>query len=240
MKEKDDTKLKGKPVKSIPKALNNPSNKERTTKNKEISGGKETMSNLNTAAYWNDVWNKEGFMTWRRYPECYNRIADIVGTNKRVVDVGCGIGVLLRKLQEKNNIVYGLDISEVAIDMLKEYNNINGRVVDINEVSIEGLEYLFGEIKMDYVIATEFLEHFEEVDEVMNKLCSIGNNLILAVPNNCLGNDECKEHHQKFSKETLTKLIQRFCDEVVVEEFVDKFDSYQVPTLLARGKIKNE
>src|SRR5436190_23882408 len=53
--------------------------------------------NINTSENWNKIWQREGLATWRIYPMRFSRIAELVPMGSRVLDVGCGPGILLER-----------------------------------------------------------------------------------------------------------------------------------------------
>lgn len=82
--------------------------------------------NINTKEYWDSIWQQEGLDTWRELPILSENILSVMPVNSKVLDVACGVGKLLKLIQEeKNTAVYGLDISNVAIQKLNS-QSING------------------------------------------------------------------------------------------------------------------
>ena len=78
---------------------------------------------------------------------------DLRGT--RILDAGCGTGVLSRMLDEKGAEVVGVDISEKLIEVAKDRSNLN-----------KNIEYFAGDMKeqsfgnFDYIIAMDSLIHY--------------------------------------------------------------------------------
>lgn len=63
-------------------------------------------SNINLQpGYWDRVWEQEGAVTWRQYPGCFGRICWAVGHFNEVLELGCGVELLARKLVEFGNVV---------------------------------------------------------------------------------------------------------------------------------------
>ncbi len=88
--------------------------------------------------YCNQVWDKENTATWRRYPGCFGRISWAVGHLNEVLELGCGAGILARKLLEFGNTVTALDISEVAIAQLpKEIKGVVSTLSPYGYIFIE-------------------------------------------------------------------------------------------------------
>lgn len=154
--------------------------------------------------YWDGVWGEEGLSTWRTYPNLFGKILEAVSPKSRVLDVGCGNGVLLRKLAvERGCDCVGLDISSVAIKSLKEIN-LSGVVARLPRLP-------FTESCFDTVIATEVLEHIQDPSKAlqeMKRTIKPGGLLICSVPNECMTTDECDEHLHDFDLSAFSNLIE--------------------------------
>jgi SAM-dependent methyltransferase len=191
-----------------------------------------STANLNLQPnYWNTIWDAEGADTWRTYPGCFGRIAWAVGHFNDVLDMGCGAGVLARKLHEFGNVVTGLDISEVAVAQLPP--EIRGLVAILPNIPVADASF-------DVAVATELLEHIDDDEACVKEIVRIlrpGGRAYFAVPNDCLGPEEIPEHVRKYTPETLYTLLSSY-GSVFMETFVDEFsvDSEQglaLPTILA-------
>jgi SAM-dependent methyltransferase len=191
-----------------------------------------TSNNLNLQPnYWNPIWEEEGINSWRSYPGCFGRICWAVGHFYQVLELGCGTGILARKLFQFGNIVTGLDISETAIAQLPK--EIKGVVSVLPEIP-------FPDHSFDVVVATEVLEHIDDDHTCIKEAVRVlkpGVRAYFAVPNNCLGPEEEPEHLRKYTPETLEELLLPYGD-VFLETFIDEFsiNSGQIigfPTILA-------
>ena len=99
---------------------------------------------------------------------------DLRGT--RILDAGCGTGVLSRMLDEKGAEVVGVDISEKLIEVAKDRSNLN-----------KNIEYFAGDMKeqsfgnFDYIIAMDSLIHYstEDVISSIADFSSRANNSVL-------------------------------------------------------------
>ncbi len=192
------------------------------------------MDNINTREYWNKIWCGEGYATWRKYPKTFSEISKEVGKEKRVLDVGCGVGLLLNIL-EQNNYVEGVDISDEAIKTLSLFG-IKGKAAKIPPLPFEDNEF-------DVIVASEFLEHFIDVNSILLELKRAAEKVIISVPDNILGPEEEKEHFQKFTSGSLQNLLMRHFRSVKIKKFTDSFPSpdphvtIALPTLLAVCEI---
>ncbi len=191
--------------------------------------------NINTSTYWDSIYTNEKDKNWRQYPNTFQRIVSIVQSSDSVLDVGCGLGVLLEILKPKCKYVAGLDISPVAIETLRE-KGIDGKVGNLP--AIDCLDKSF-----DVVTATEIMEHLDDVPMFLSEVCRVARNLvIITVPNNTLKPEELAEHRASYTKTSLREVLVPFFDSVFIEAFIDDFTAagqdIAIPTLLAVGKVK--
>ncbi|MDQ1237489.1 MAG: bifunctional 2-polyprenyl-6-hydroxyphenol methylase/3-demethylubiquinol 3-O-methyltransferase UbiG [Wigglesworthia glossinidia] len=107
---------------------------------------------------------------------------------KKILDVGCGAGILSESLYYAGGIVTGLDISSNMIyeaKMHAKIKNINIKYIneDILQHCIKNSEYY------DIVVCMEVLEHIERPIEIVNlcsKLIKPGGNLFFSTINRTL------------------------------------------------------
>ena len=94
---------------------------------------------------------------------------------KRVLDVGCGLGTLVRMLREKGVEAYGVDFAQTLKDdfrMLEDYF-----------VIADAKKLPFKDKYFDVVISTDFFEHLpeEEIDIVLTEMKRVGKVVIARV-----------------------------------------------------------
>ena len=125
----------------------------------------------------------------------YNRIADIkrlqfiVATlnenlpkGSKVLDVGCGNGIISRGIGREGYCVRGIDISEKAIEKAKALTDLEN--VTFDNISAEQL--VADGNKFDAVICSEVLEHLNQPGKLLRVLYdSLTDNglLVVTVPN---------------------------------------------------------
>jgi ubiquinone biosynthesis O-methyltransferase len=125
----------------------------------------------------------------------YERIADIkrlkfiaealkkeIPEKGRVLDVGCGNGVISRHLGQFGYDVLGIDISQKTIDVARSKNTLPN--VRFEAISAEALTAA-GE-KYDAVICSEVLEHLDHPEKLLRVIYdTIKDNglLVVTVPN---------------------------------------------------------
>jgi len=175
-------------------------------------------SNFNTKEHWDRVWNQKGESETRTYPALFGRIVEVVAPASRMLDVGCGAGVLLGRLrQERGCHVCGYDISPVAIAHLAQLG-IDGKTGSLPTIP-------FPDGTFDVVTATEVLEHLVTPEltlrEVVRVLQPPG--LFLAsVPDHYLSVWDSPEHLQLFDAPRLHALLSRFFQTVHVESIAEQ------------------
>ena len=105
-------------------------------------------------------------------------IADNIENNTRVLDVGCGDGVLIEYLKKEKNIdVRGLEISKdkVQICISKGLTVIEGNAeIDLKQ---------FPNHSFDYVVLSQTLQAFLNPEKVINELLRVGKRAIVTIPN---------------------------------------------------------
>ena len=187
------------------------------------------------AAYYNDLWMHEGLFTWRLYPGCFSRIGFFVGSGKDVLDVGCGVGVLMWRLKNQGNRCIGVDISSEAIKFLEQVG-MEGRVSSVPPLP-------FRDNSFDVVVATEMFEHVADDKELMKecrRVCRSGGFVIGAVPNDMLDTEQEDSHFRKYNIEQFRALLGTGS---FVDAFVDDFQPANIkkritiPTLLGHVKV---
>lgn len=182
--------------------------------------------------HFNEVWKKEGIGTWRRYPGTFNRISWFVGSGKKVLDVGCGVGYLLYMLKKNGNDCWGIDVSDEAITLLVEKLGMTGLSAEVPPIYLEDNQF-------DVVIATEFFEHIEKEQELLaecKRVCKQGGWIIIAVPNNELPPSEEPEHVRVYTRKSFEELLGKVSNEFYIEEFLEQFTTKE--TLDSLGQTK--
>jgi methionine biosynthesis protein MetW len=113
-------------------------------------------------------------------------IVDLIPDNSKVLDVGCGNGLLARLLLErrKNVTIDGIEPNEYAAGVAKKYyNNIYCGFVQNRIDSIAGGGY-------DFIVLADVIEHMSDPLEVLSSLISKlpqKTNIIMSIPNIAFG-----------------------------------------------------
>ena len=105
-------------------------------------------------------------------------IADLIEKDKKVLDVGCADGTLMKFLKDNKNInIRGLEISKEKVQecIAKGLTVIEGNAEkDLKQ---------FPDKSFDYVVLSQTLQAFLNPEEVINELLRVGKQAIVTIPN---------------------------------------------------------
>jgi SAM-dependent methyltransferase len=138
-----------------------------------------------------------------------------IGSDKRVLDIGGGVGVLAHKIKEAGSAPYVVDISPAAVQIAETVYGVPGEARAVPP--LDGLP------EADYLVATEFLEHLTDPDAFLVEAAQVANKAIYGVPNDCLGPQDEQEHNQQFTEDSLRDLLTKHYSQVEIESFTDQF-----------------
>lgn len=182
--------------------------------------------NINTKkrmdAYWadKDVHTLEG-----HYDNLFEAIRERIGYGDRILDLGCGNGLLLHKLQQSDlelRRLAGVDLADTAIETVQALG-LEGKVSKLPEIP-------YGPEEFDVVISTETLEHLTNPDRTMRSIQGLkAKKLLLSVPNflppmveHAHMNGWTNESFRAFLVRTLPDY--RIKDYIVAKEVEDEMD----------------
>lgn len=159
---------------------------------------------INSREYWDNLWQRPS----RRVEKYSMQRAWWVMQQekpKSVLDAGCGNGRLLYGVKRfaPETRLFGIDISQVAINrMMKEYG-VEGAVMDVYDVHLLPEQF-------DFIVANHMLEHLYRDEEFVQKCkerMNDGGTFYAAVPNDMSGPEETEEHVRKYDSTTLSSLL---------------------------------
>ena len=114
-------------------------------------------------------------------------ISDLIEDNKKVLDVGCADGTLMKFLKENKNVnVRGLEISKEKVQecIAKGLTVIEGNAEkDLRQ---------FPDKSFDYVVLSQTLQAFLSPEIVLDELLRVGKKAIVTIPN--FGNWQVRLH----------------------------------------------
>jgi 2-polyprenyl-6-hydroxyphenyl methylase/3-demethylubiquinone-9 3-methyltransferase len=113
-----------------------------------------------------DWWSPKGrlFSLHRINPLRFEYFSSKAGKleGKRVLDVGCGGGILAEKFAEAGALVTGIDLSPVAIETAKRHAEAGGLKIDYRVSSTSKLLAENPE-PFDFIVCAEVLEHVDDL-----------------------------------------------------------------------------
>jgi methionine biosynthesis protein MetW len=105
-------------------------------------------------------------------------IADLIEKNKKVLDVGCADGTLMKFLKDNKNInIRGLEISK------KKVQECIAKGLTVIEGNAEKDLKQFPDKSFDYVVLSQTLQAFLNPELVLNELLRVGEKAIITIPN---------------------------------------------------------
>ncbi|HOY55893.1 MAG TPA: methionine biosynthesis protein MetW [bacterium] len=95
-----------------------------------------------------------------------------------VLDLGCGDGLFMELLKEKNIAAFGLDISDVAVNICQE-KKLATQVFDFTSNELPYQERSF-----DYVVMLDVLEHLYQPEKLLAEAARVAKEyIVFSVPN---------------------------------------------------------
>ena len=91
-------------------------------------------------------------------------------SGKKVLDVGCGGGLLSEEFAKRGALVTGIDLSQPAIEVAREHAAGGGLDIDYRVATVGELKEEFREA-FDCILCSEVIEHVERPEEFL-KDCS--------------------------------------------------------------------
>ena len=156
------------------------------------------------------------------------------GGASRVVDVGCGTGVMLREFPAGCGAVFGCDFSELALS----YSRRRG-LRDL--VRCDATRLPFASDSIDLVLALDVVEHLADdagcVREIA-RVCRPGGHALLHVPAFPIlwsDKDVLNHHFRRYRREQFLSLVERAG---LVIERASFINSVLFPAALARGIVQ--
>ncbi len=145
----------------------NPYKKEFVEATKRILAA-EHSENLDEAAFpaYSNPNPLMNFLFWERIYRVMNYI-EPKGTLEKVLDFGCGSGVMLPFLAKQAKEVIGVDIDLTPLEKIEQYINFP------KNVSFQETYEEIPEKSLDLIIALDVLEHVDNLERELDKFTSL-------------------------------------------------------------------
>jgi methionine biosynthesis protein MetW len=112
----------------------------------------------------------------------HTQLVSLVGTDKRVLDIGCGPGDLGRVLTSRGCDVHGIEIDEAAAEKARE---LLAEVV-VADLDKTGVTEHFAAQSFDVVVLADVLEHLRNPVQVLKDAATLlvpGGTVVASIPN---------------------------------------------------------
>lgn len=110
----------------------------------------------------------------------YEKVAQVVGKNKKVLDIGCANGLFGKYLKKSKNTVYGIEISDkMAMQAKKNLDKVFTLDIEKEHLPFKNNEF-------DVILCMDVLEHLFDSKATLQKLKNFlkpNGLLIVTIPN---------------------------------------------------------
>ncbi|AEI35272.1 3-demethylubiquinone-9 3-methyltransferase [Francisella salina] len=93
-------------------------------------------------------------------------------SNEKIIDVGCGGGILTESLKNQTNNVCGLDASSQAINVAKEHAKLNNLEIEYISSTIEDF-ITNNDTQFDVITCMEMLEHVPDPESIIASISKL-------------------------------------------------------------------
>lgn len=172
--------------------------------------------NINTPSYWDEVWEKEG-LDAREHVELHSAFCELIPRESKVLDVGCGNGMLIRRLISQNACVCtGLDFSDAILSQLRK-SGIETVLSSLPSIPLKDGSF-------DAAISSETLEHLDEPGQTvheMHRVTKAGGLIGFSVPDGTVWGSG-GEHVQRFTAADCHELLRPYVVEFRLRTVLDR------------------
>jgi SAM-dependent methyltransferase len=174
-----------------------------------------------------EKYEKQGAYHWRdtfhpiygnaagqaRYDRCLTLLREALDglTGKRILDFGCGDGVLSFMLFRKGAVAFGIDVSEIAIRFAKKiYRSKNANV---NLLVGSCYDTGFEDNYFDGVVSSDVIEHVRDTDRFLAELRRIlkpGGKAVISTPIRLKNGPLDEMHVHEWFEEDFNELISQY------------------------------
>jgi 2-polyprenyl-3-methyl-5-hydroxy-6-metoxy-1,4-benzoquinol methylase len=166
--------------------------------------------NPNTANYWDRRYRSGEYQTFEaeRYGDLHREVVRFVRPSTRVLDVGCGTGRLMEILRNLGCSCVGVDISQVAVDIVQQ------KGFPAFRSKLPNLPQDLEDSSFDVCTIVETLEHVTNPTKTLENLSKVlkreSGFVIVCVPDDCMKPEEFDEHVSSFSAHSLHEMMSRY------------------------------
>lgn len=143
----------------------------------------------------------------------YQLILDLIDKGikgKKILDIGCGDGVLSYSFAKKGLKVTGIDNSEKAIKFAEEKCKT---LKNLDFLIGSACELPFANRSFDYIVCSEIIEHLKHPEKMLSEIKRVWSQkgeVIITTPVKFTEKPLDKMHYREYSKEELRELLERY------------------------------
>jgi len=123
------------------------------------------------------VRSEKGVHPKHRLTKYHQFFLNNISSDDKVLDVGCGHGLLAFEIAQKAKEVFAIDILKSNIEKAKKNYNL----ANLHFILGDALEYNF-ESKFDVIVLSNVLEHIKESKPFLFKMGKLSEKLLIRVP----------------------------------------------------------
>ena len=202
-----------------------------------------TGQNINTAAYWDEVYRREWesgrMLTARDHGPMHEAIVALVPPGAKVLDVGCGPGILCRRIAEsvEGARVSGVDFSPYVIARNAKRDVALGIDYRCLEVQTQLAEV---GVQFDVVTMCEILEHLDAPEQTVAAAVAHvrpGGLFVLTCPHD--GQVPHPEHVREWGHDQVFHLLEPYTDAVVFHPLPAPRERWLMASLSTAGEVSD-
>jgi len=172
----------------------------------------------------------------------YGLVLDLIGNkikDRKILDAGCGDGVLSYFLAKRGANVTGIDNSEEAIKFAREKCK-DSKNLDFLVASVYKLP--FKDKNFDFIVSPEVIEHLEYPEKMLSEIKRVYNGkgkIIITAPIKLTEKPLDKMHYQEFFENEFEEVLKKYFDEIkIIKSHPLFWVEFQNKTILRRNVPK--
>lgn len=142
--------------------------------------------------------------------------------NPKILDFGCGSGILVKKLQDDGYQALGVDVSKESISY-----GISQNIKNLSRFEGDRLE--FDDKIFDFILALDVLEHIKDEKLILTEFARVladNGTIIITVPAYMFLwgiQDEVSHHFRRYNLNQLTDLVNKTNFKIIRETYFNTF-----------------
>lgn len=171
------------------------------------------------AYHWRQVsgsWRWHNASVAGRFQAALNAALPVAG--KRVLDIGCGDGVLGYDLARHGAQVWGVDLEFEGVTLAREALRAH-HVHDVHVLQSSGMTLPFAAETFDTVVCTEVIEHVEQPEELLQEIARVltrGGKAVVTTPCRITEYPLDRFHVQEFFPDEMKAMVAKYFDDVEI------------------------